>query len=145
MVNVVWEGRRGGEHVLLLHVRLCSLIVPGESMTPHPGDATDALDVVDLVRTNSVGIGDSEDFTPMKELDGDEVRIANSSGKKASRDIVQFVPMCDFRDKGFHSLAREVGISEVVNRGWPNEMSRLVVSCCTGKQGTMDYLCRCVQ
>lgn len=98
---------------MLVHVRLHSLIVPCESMTPHPGDGTDALDVVDVVRTNSVGIGDSVDFTPMQELDGDEVRIADSSGKKASRDIVQFVPMRDFRDKGFHSLAREVGVWEV--------------------------------
>lgn len=44
----------------------------------------------------------------MEQLDGDDVRIANSQGKKASRDIVQFVPMRDFANKGFHALAKEV-------------------------------------
>ncbi|CAN0515584.1 unnamed protein product, partial [Scytosiphon promiscuus] len=44
----------------------------------------------------------------MEELDGDDVRIANNDGKKASRDIVQFVPMREFKTKGFHALAREV-------------------------------------
>lgn len=55
-----------------------------------------------------VGVGDQADFGPMEELDGDDVRIKDSTGKPASRDIVQFVPMKDFRHKGFHALAREV-------------------------------------
>ncbi|CAM9668630.1 unnamed protein product [Pylaiella littoralis] len=54
-----------------------------------------------------VGVGQA-DFALMEQLDGDDVRIANAQGKKASRDIVQFVPMRDFNDKGFHALAREV-------------------------------------
>lgn len=49
------------------------------------------------------------DFTLMEELDGDDVRIKNNDGKQASRDIVQFVPMREFKTKGFHALAREVG------------------------------------
>ena len=46
----------------------------------------------------------------MEELDGDEIRIENAHGKKASRDIVQFVPMRDFTNSGFHALAREVSL-----------------------------------
>lgn len=47
-------------------------------------------------------------FNLMEELDGDDVRIKNAQGKPASRDIVQFVPMREFTNKGFHALAREV-------------------------------------
>eukprot|EP00904_Undaria_pinnatifida_P009983 jgi/Undpi1/6114/HiC_scaffold_20.g08599.m1 len=54
-----------------------------------------------------VGVGNA-DFTLMEELDGDDVRIKNNDGKQASRDIVQFVPMREFKTKGFHALAREV-------------------------------------
>lgn len=67
-------------------------------------------------RSTSVGVGNA-DFTLMEELDGDDVRIANNDGKKASRDIVQFVPMRDFRTKGFHALAREVGQGLVRGQG----------------------------
>lgn len=70
-----------------------------------------------FVRPASVGVGNA-DFTLMEELDGDDVRIANNDGKKASRDIVQFVPMREFKTKGFHALAREVGQgSGVIVRG----------------------------
>ena len=54
-----------------------------------------------------MGVGRA-DFSNMEQLDGDGVRIANAQGKKASRDIVQFVPMRDFANKGFHALAKEV-------------------------------------
>ncbi|CAM9762799.1 unnamed protein product, partial [Hapterophycus canaliculatus] len=54
-----------------------------------------------------VGVGNA-DFSLMEQLDGDDVRIANAQGKRASRDIVQFVPMREFATKGFHALAREV-------------------------------------
>ena len=50
----------------------------------------------------------------MEELDGDEIRIENAHGKKASRDIVQFVPMRDFANRGFHALAREVSRLQVI-------------------------------
>lgn len=55
----------------------------------------------------SVGVGHA-DFSNMEQLDGDDVRIQNAQGKKASRDIVQFVPMREFTNQGFHALAREV-------------------------------------
>ena len=52
-----------------------------------------------------VGIGNAE-FTNMVRLDGDN-GLYNSKGKKAPRDIVQFVP---FRDVGMNpdALAREL-------------------------------------
>ncbi|KAJ6231875.1 copine [Anaeramoeba flamelloides] len=52
-----------------------------------------------------VGIGEG-DFTKMEELDGDEVRIAYR-GKKASRDIVQFVPFEEVKVLGPDALAKE--------------------------------------
>lgn len=57
--------------------------------------------------SGSVGVG-TADFSFMEQLDGDDVRIANAQGTKASRDIVQFVPFREFTNKGFHALAREV-------------------------------------
>ena len=39
-----------------------------------------------------VGVGDAE-FDAMEELDGDEVRLTDSAGRAAQRDIVQFVPL----------------------------------------------------
>jgi hypothetical protein len=44
-----------------------------------------------------VGVGDA-DFEAMDILDGDDVRLANSSGV-AVRDIVQFVPFREFQKK----------------------------------------------
>ncbi|VDD79471.1 unnamed protein product [Mesocestoides corti] len=41
-----------------------------------------------------VGIG-AADFSAMEELDGDEIRLT-SRGRRAERDIVQFVPFDDF-------------------------------------------------
>lgn len=55
-----------------------------------------------------VGVGDA-DFAAMRELDGDgKIRLKSSTGKLATRDIVQFVCMRDFRDQGGEALAREV-------------------------------------
>ena len=45
-----------------------------------------------------VGVGDA-DFSRMEELDGDDGRLRNSQGRAASRDIVQFVPFRDFKNK----------------------------------------------
>jgi predicted lipoprotein len=45
----------------------------------------------------------------MEKLDGDEVRIRNSEGEPALRDIVQFVQFNDFKETGdFGRLAEEV-------------------------------------
>ena len=60
-----------------------------------------------------VGVGNA-DFSAMKELDGDAVRLTNGQGKAAARDIVQFVPFNNFAKAGLDShlsrlhLAREV-------------------------------------
>jgi hypothetical protein len=59
-----------------------------------------------------IGVGNA-DFEAMDELDGDEVRVS-VDGRKAERDIVQFVPINRFlsRDgpwiKSQVDLAREV-------------------------------------
>ena len=42
-----------------------------------------------------VGVGGA-DFSAMDVLDGDAIRVTDQQGRKASRDIVQFVPMRDF-------------------------------------------------
>ena len=42
-----------------------------------------------------VGVGEG-DFDEMEELDGDTVRVTDSTGRVASRDIVQFVQMRNF-------------------------------------------------
>ena len=43
-----------------------------------------------------VGIGDSPDFKYMEQLDGDEIPLISSNGKKRQRDLVQFVPFNKF-------------------------------------------------
>ncbi|KAG1714161.1 Copine-8 [Nymphon striatum] len=61
-----------------------------------------------------VGIGNA-DFNEMEELDGDEVRLSYE-GREAVRDIVQFVPICNFIQRNHHGnltisedkLAKEV-------------------------------------
>ncbi len=59
-----------------------------------------------------IGVGNA-DFEAMDELDGDEIRVS-VDGRKAERDIVQFVPINRFlsRDgpwiKSQADLAREV-------------------------------------
>lgn len=52
-----------------------------------------------------VGVGD-EDFSMMDELDADDKPLYSISEKKyMSRDIVQFVPFNEFKDKSYHQLA----------------------------------------
>ncbi|CAM9106956.1 unnamed protein product [Scytosiphon promiscuus] len=54
-----------------------------------------------------VGVGKAN-YDSMRKLDGDDVRLVNRAGKRASRDIVQFVPMRQFKGKSNHALAKEV-------------------------------------
>lgn len=54
-----------------------------------------------------VGVGNA-DFTNMEILDSDDVVLTDSRGRKAARDIVQFVPFEDFRQEGVQVLAEEV-------------------------------------
>lgn len=56
-----------------------------------------------------VGIGNA-DFSFMKELDGDEIRLS-SRGRLADRDIVQFVPFNDFIKPG--ATAADLEISQL--------------------------------
>jgi hypothetical protein len=51
-----------------------------------------------------VGIGYA-DFGKMQTLDGDEVRLKNSSNKYAARDIVQFVEFKNFSNSDTGLLA----------------------------------------
>ncbi len=48
-----------------------------------------------------VGVGDA-DFTAMDILDADDGVLKDSSGRKARRDIVQFVPFRQFRNVSFY-------------------------------------------
>ncbi|XP_022084092.1 copine-8-like [Acanthaster planci] len=59
-----------------------------------------------------VGVG-KEDFSKMEELDGDEVRVS-SRGRKAERDIVQFVPFRDFEGEGNKILSQARLAKEVL-------------------------------
>ena len=53
-----------------------------------------------------VGVGEA-DFSAMDELDGDDVRLTNARGLKATRDIVQFVKFNDFKNAAPGRLAKE--------------------------------------
>ena len=53
-----------------------------------------------------IGIGDS-DFGNMNTLDADEVPLYDKYGRKADRDLVQFVPFKDFKNDG-QKLAEQV-------------------------------------
>lgn len=81
------------------NVELCINHRQGSSPVP-------AILTLHVVRCR-VGVGQA-DYTSMEELDGDDVRLVNRAGKSASRDIVQFVPMRDFKGKSNHALAKEV-------------------------------------
>ena len=53
-----------------------------------------------------IGIGDT-DFGNMNTLDADEVPLYDKNGRKADRDLVQFVPFKDFKNDG-QKLAEQV-------------------------------------
>ena len=54
-----------------------------------------------------VGVG-SADFTNMQILDSDEAILTDDQGRRAARDIIQFVPFNKFRQLGPQRLAEEV-------------------------------------
>ncbi|KAG5189453.1 Copine-domain-containing protein [Tribonema minus] len=54
-----------------------------------------------------VGVGNA-DFKSMEVLDGDDAALVSSSGVRAQRDIVQFVPMRQVASRGEHAIAKEV-------------------------------------
>ena len=53
-----------------------------------------------------IGIGDA-DFTNMEILDSDDSVLTDKNGRKADRDLVQFVPFKEFRNDG-QKLAEQV-------------------------------------
>eukprot|EP00494_Astrolonche_serrata_P022897 UN23154 len=53
-----------------------------------------------------VGVGNA-DFSAMERLDGDGQIIRNSKGQAAKGDIVQFVPMNQFKNQPIGALAEE--------------------------------------
>ena len=53
-----------------------------------------------------VGIGNA-DFTNMQKLDNDDLSMVDSRGKKAQRDLVQFVPFNEFKENS-DLLAKKV-------------------------------------
>lgn len=61
-----------------------------------------------LGHSRRVGVGNA-DYSSMEQLDGDDVRLVDSHGKRASRDIVQFVALRNFAENDLHVLAKEVG------------------------------------
>lgn len=54
-----------------------------------------------------VGVGNA-DFSNMEVLDADDIPLVGRQGKKAKRDIVQFVPFTKFASRSFTALAEEV-------------------------------------
>ncbi len=54
-----------------------------------------------------VGVGGAN-FDRMEELDGDDGRLRNSRGVPAKRDIVQFVPFRDFKNKTVQAFSTEL-------------------------------------
>jgi hypothetical protein len=57
-----------------------------------------------------VGVGEA-DFESMEELDGDSVKLTAPNGKKASRDIVQFVPFRNFMRRGKRFCLQSQGLN----------------------------------
>lgn len=53
-----------------------------------------------------VGVGNA-DFSDMEALDGDKIALTNSKGKRASRDVVQFVRFNDFATAAPGRMAKE--------------------------------------
>jgi len=60
-----------------------------------------------------VGVG-NENFSQMRTLDGDDQALS-SKGKVAARDIVQFVPMKDFKNQPPYELTKAV-LAEIPNQ-----------------------------
>ena len=54
-----------------------------------------------------IGVGEAE-FALMNELDGDKTPLTDDLGKVTSRDIVQFVPFNEFKERNGEELAEEV-------------------------------------
>ena len=67
-----------------------------------------------------IGIG-SADFTEMEELDSDNTELIAPSGRKAVRDIVQFVEFNKFRTGGRVSTIEQAHLAREVLREIPEQ------------------------
>ena len=63
-------------------------------------------DMDDTINSLVIGIGNA-DFSNMDVLDADEDPLYDNNGRKADRDLVQFVPFKDFKNDG-QKLAEQV-------------------------------------
>jgi len=84
------------------------LIITDGVITDMKSTITEIVKASDLpISVIIVGVGD-EDFGLMDLLDADEKKLYSPELKRnASRDIVQFVPFNEFKDKSIHALAVE--------------------------------------
>jgi hypothetical protein len=84
------------------------LIITDGVLTDMKSTISEIVKASDLpVSIIVVGVGD-EDFGLMNLLDSDEALLYSPELKqRAKRDIVQFVPFNEFRDKSIHALAME--------------------------------------
>jgi hypothetical protein len=67
-----------------------------------------------------VGVGDA-DFTDMERLDGDKVALQTRNGVKQQRDIVQFVPMKEYRN--LHGEAYRSAVARSVLEEIPKQVT----------------------
>ena len=67
-----------------------------------------------------VGIGNA-DFTAMEELDSDATLLTAPSGRRAQRDIVQFVPFNQFLQAGFQPSVGRLHLAREVLREIPDQ------------------------
>lgn len=67
-----------------------------------------------------VGIGNA-DFTAMGELDSDNGTLVAPSGKKAQRDIVQFVPFNKYLSTGLNPSMARIHLAREVLREVPDQ------------------------
>ena len=67
-----------------------------------------------------VGIGNA-DFSAMEELDSDNCVLTAPSGRKAERDIVQFVPFNQFLRTGLNPSVERLHLAREVLREIPDQ------------------------
>ena len=74
-----------------------------------------------------VGIG-SADFSAMEDLDGDNAILTAPSGRKAQRDIVQFVPFSQFLSANVNPSMGRLHLAREVLREVPDQFVSFIKS-----------------
>ena len=100
------------------------------------GIITDMEDTIDnIVKASNlplsiiiIGIGDS-DFSGMEILDGDEIQLEDSKGKKRERDIVQFVEFNRFKNKNGINDNYENELAQEVLKEIPRQIEEYYYFC----------------